>query len=123
MRLIELKVTFSALFDATTFHAFFQKSLMWLLALSLWVTLTLKNESLCSPLFYRSSRASAPNQSKRITHTGLQSCFPGIHTMGSLLSYRKGLNEELLTENFMQFYVGRMECKGLTLTSMADVGH
>jgi restriction system protein len=47
----------------------------------------------------------------------------GVHTLGSLLLYFKGLNEELLTENRMQFCVGRLECKRLALTRMTDVEH
>lgn len=43
--------------------------------------------------------------------------------MGSPLSYHKGLNGELITKNFMQFCVGRLECKALAFTSMVDEKH
>lgn len=47
----------------------------------------------------------------------------GVHTLGSLLLYLKGLTEEVLTENRMQFCVGRLECKRLALTRQTDVQH
>jgi restriction system protein len=47
----------------------------------------------------------------------------GVHTIGSLVIYLKGLTEEVLTENRMQFCVGRIECKRLALTQTTDVEH
>lgn len=47
----------------------------------------------------------------------------GVHTLGSLVMYLKSLNHEVLTENRMQFCVGRLECKRLALTRQTDVEH
>lgn len=47
----------------------------------------------------------------------------GVHTLGSLVQHLKGFTEELITENKMQFCVGRLECKRLALTQMTDVEH
>lgn len=47
----------------------------------------------------------------------------GVHTIGSMVNYLKGLTEEVLTENRMQFCVGRLECKRLALTQTTDVEH
>ena len=47
----------------------------------------------------------------------------GVYTIGSLIDYLQGLTEEVLTENRMQFCVGRLECKRLALTKATDVEH
>ena len=47
----------------------------------------------------------------------------GVHTIGSMVDYLKGLTEEALTENRRQFCVGRIECKRLSLTQTTDVEH
>lgn len=47
----------------------------------------------------------------------------GIHTINSLASYLKGLTEEVLTENRMQFCVGRIECMRFALTKATDIEH
>ena len=46
-----------------------------------------------------------------------------IHSLQSLISHLTNLNEELLTENRMQFCVGRLECNRLALTQETDVEH
>lgn len=46
-----------------------------------------------------------------------------VHTIGSMVNYLKSLTEEVLTENRMQFCVGRLECKRLALTQVTDVQH
>jgi len=48
---------------------------------------------------------------------------PGVHTLESLVSELSGLKEEVLTENRMQFCVGRLECTRLALTRETDVEH
>jgi hypothetical protein len=47
----------------------------------------------------------------------------GVHTIGSMVTYLKGLTEEVMSENRMQFCVGRIECKRLALTQTTDVEH
>lgn len=47
----------------------------------------------------------------------------GVYTIGSMVNYLKSLTEEVLTENRMQFCVGRLECKRLALTQTTDVEH
>jgi restriction system protein len=47
----------------------------------------------------------------------------GVYSLGTALPYLKGLNEEVLTENRMQFCVGRLECHRLALTQETDVEH
>lgn len=47
----------------------------------------------------------------------------GVHTLGSMISYLQGLEEETLTENRMQFCVGRLECTRLALTRETDIEH
>jgi restriction system protein len=47
----------------------------------------------------------------------------GVYTIGSMVDYLKGLTQEVLTENRMQFCVGRLECKRLALTQTTDVEH
>lgn len=47
----------------------------------------------------------------------------GVHSLGSLVSYLQSIKEEVLTENRMQFCVGRLECNRLALTRQTDVEH
>ena len=47
----------------------------------------------------------------------------GIYSLESVIKYLKGLNVELLTENRMQFCVGRLECQRLALTQQTDIEH
>jgi restriction system protein len=47
----------------------------------------------------------------------------GVHTLRSLMTYLKGQKIEVLTENRMQFCVGRLECTRLALTRQTDVEH
>ncbi len=47
----------------------------------------------------------------------------GVHSLGSMISYLQGLKEEVLTENRMQFCVGRLECTRLALTRETDIEH
>jgi restriction system protein len=46
-----------------------------------------------------------------------------VHSLSSLLSHLRNLDQELLTENRMQFCVGRLECLRLALTRETDVEH
>ena len=47
----------------------------------------------------------------------------GVHTLDSLLTYLKAQKVEVLTENRMQFCVGRLECARLALTRETDIEH
>jgi restriction system protein len=47
----------------------------------------------------------------------------GVHTLDGLLTYLKDKKVEVLTENRMQFCVGRLECNRLALTRQTDVDH
>ena len=47
----------------------------------------------------------------------------GVYTLGSLIAYLQSLKEEVLTENRMQFCVGRLECVRLALTRETDIEH
>lgn len=47
----------------------------------------------------------------------------GVFSLESVIEHLKGFNEELLTENRMQFCVGRLECQRLALTQETDVEH
>lgn len=47
----------------------------------------------------------------------------GVYSIESLLPYLKSLNQEVLTENRMQFCVGRLECNRMALTEETDVEH
>lgn len=47
----------------------------------------------------------------------------GVYSLKTVIEYLKGLNQELLTENRMQFCVGRLECQRLALTKETDVEH
>ena len=46
-----------------------------------------------------------------------------VHSLSTLLSHLRSLDQELLTENRMQFCVGRLECLRLALTRETDVEH
>jgi restriction system protein len=46
-----------------------------------------------------------------------------VYNLNSLLSYLQSMNQELLTENRMQFCVGRLECLRLALTRETDIEH
>jgi hypothetical protein len=46
-----------------------------------------------------------------------------VHSLSSLLSHLRSLDQELLTQNRMQFCVGRLECLRLALTRETDVEH
>ena len=46
-----------------------------------------------------------------------------VHSLESLISHLKGLTEEVLTENRLQFCVGRLECLRLALTRETDIEH
>lgn len=47
----------------------------------------------------------------------------GVHTLNSLLTFLKAQKVEVLTENRMQFCVGRLECARLALTRETDIEH
>jgi len=47
----------------------------------------------------------------------------GVHSLDGLLTYLKNQKAEVLTENRMQFCVGRMECARLALTRETDIEH
>jgi restriction system protein len=47
----------------------------------------------------------------------------GVHSIETMLSYLKSLNQEVITKNKMQFCVGRLECHRLALTQKTDVEH
>lgn len=46
-----------------------------------------------------------------------------VHSLESLISHLKGLTKEVLTENRLQFCVGRLECLRLALTRETDIEH
>ena len=46
-----------------------------------------------------------------------------VYSLEGLLSHLKNLNQELITENRMQFCVGRLECIRLALTQETDIEH
>lgn len=46
-----------------------------------------------------------------------------VYSLSSLLSHLRNLDQELLTENRMQFCVGRLEYLRLALTRETDVEH
>ena len=46
-----------------------------------------------------------------------------VYSLETLISYLKNLNEELLTENRMQFCIGRLEHLRFSLTEETDVKH
>ena len=48
---------------------------------------------------------------------------PGVFSLDKLFLHFKGLSEEVLTENRMQFCVGRLERNRLALTQETDVEH
>jgi hypothetical protein len=47
----------------------------------------------------------------------------GVYSIGELIAYLKGCNIEVLTDNRVQFCVGRLECKRLALTRETDIHH
>lgn len=46
-----------------------------------------------------------------------------VYSLESLIKYLKGLEQETLTENRLQFCVGRLECLRLALTRETDIEH
>lgn len=46
-----------------------------------------------------------------------------VYSLESLTSYLKGLTREVITENRLQFCVGRLECLRLALTRETDIQH
>jgi hypothetical protein len=48
---------------------------------------------------------------------------PGVFSLDNVVQYLKGRDDEVLTENRMQFCVGRLECHRLALTQKTDVEH
>jgi hypothetical protein len=48
---------------------------------------------------------------------------PGVFSLDNVVQYLKGRDDEVLTENRMQFCVGRIECHRLALTQKTDVEH
>ena len=47
----------------------------------------------------------------------------GVYSLATLVTYLKGLDEQYISENRMQFCVGRLECKRLALTRETDIEH
>jgi hypothetical protein len=47
----------------------------------------------------------------------------GVYSLDTLVSHLKSLDRQLLSENRMQFCVGRLECNRLALTRETDVKH
>jgi len=47
----------------------------------------------------------------------------GVYSLEAFISHLKSFNQEVLTENRMQFCVGRLECRRLALTQATDVEH
>lgn len=47
----------------------------------------------------------------------------GVYSLDSLVDYLKGLDQQHLSENRMQFCVGRLECNRLALTRETDIEH
>ncbi len=47
----------------------------------------------------------------------------GVHSIETMLSYLKSLNQEVITKNKMQYCVGRLECERLALTQETDIEH
>jgi hypothetical protein len=50
-------------------------------------------------------------------------CPPGVYSLNTLVAHLKGLDQQHLSENRMQFCVGRLECKRLALTRETDIEH
>lgn len=48
---------------------------------------------------------------------------PNVYTLWQMIDYLKNKTEEVITENRMQFCVGRIECARLQLTWQTDVQH
>ena len=47
----------------------------------------------------------------------------GVFSLDAAIQHLKALNKKLLTENRMQFCVGRLECQRLALTQETDIEH
>ncbi len=47
----------------------------------------------------------------------------GVYSLEELVAYLKGLDQMQLSENRMQFCVGRLECRRLALTRETDIEH
>jgi hypothetical protein len=47
----------------------------------------------------------------------------GVYSLEAVISHLKSFSQEVLTENRMQFCVGRLECKRLALTQETDIEH
>ena len=47
----------------------------------------------------------------------------GVFSLDNVVEYLKAQTKEVLTENRMQFCVGRLECHRLALTQKTDVEH
>jgi hypothetical protein len=47
----------------------------------------------------------------------------GVYSVDELIKYLQSLDKEILSENRMQFCVGRLECKRLALTRETDIQH
>lgn len=47
----------------------------------------------------------------------------GVYSIDELIRYLQSLDKEVLSENRMQFCVGRLECKRLALTRETDIQH
>ena len=47
----------------------------------------------------------------------------GVHSLDSMLIHLKSYDVEIITENRMQFCVGRLECQRLALTRETDIEH
>jgi hypothetical protein len=50
-------------------------------------------------------------------------CPEGVYSVTELITYLKSLKVECLSENKMQFCIGRLECKRLALTRETDIKH
>lgn len=48
---------------------------------------------------------------------------PNVHSLDSLISQLKSLNNEVISDNKVQFCVGRIECNRLELTKETDIEH
>jgi hypothetical protein len=48
---------------------------------------------------------------------------PGVYSLDALVAHLKRLDQQHLSENRMQFCVGRLECKRLALTRETDIEH
>jgi restriction system protein len=48
---------------------------------------------------------------------------PGVHSLRGLVDFLKSFDGDVISENRMQFCVGRLECQRLALTRQTDVEH